>query len=144
MPMTFAPSGTSLSTALFAATCTPLPIFRCPANPDWPATTTLVAKLRRSGDPDLRDEQAVPADSHVVRDHHEIVDLRPFADDGLAECGAIDRRAGADLDVVLDAHDSDLRNLVMASAFASRSHSRPLPMTTPLWMMQRLPMMVRS
>src|ERR1044071_8579919 len=40
MPMTFVPSGTSSSTALFAATCTRLPIFKCPENPDCPATAT--------------------------------------------------------------------------------------------------------
>src|ERR1019366_1447909 len=56
------------------------------------------------------------ADSHVVRDHHEVVDLRSVADDRLAEGGAVDRGAGADLDVVADAHDADLRDLVMAPA----------------------------
>src|SRR5262249_8443026 len=40
LPITFVSDGTSLRTALLAATCTRSPILRCPAKPDWPATTT--------------------------------------------------------------------------------------------------------
>src|SRR5205085_119667 len=76
----------------------------------------VIAELRRSRDADLRHEEAVLPDAHVVADLHEVVDLRSFADDGFAEGGAIDGGAGADLDVVLDPHDSDLRNLVMTAA----------------------------
>ena len=50
------------------------------------------------------------------RDLHQVVDLRPVADRRLAERGAVDRASGADLDVVADAHDADLRDLVMPSA----------------------------
>src|SRR5262249_1565365 len=53
---------------------------------------------------------------HVVADLHEVVDLGPAADDGLAEGGPVDRGVGADLDVVLDADDPDLRDLAVAAA----------------------------
>ena len=52
-----------------------------------------------------------PADPHVVRDLHEIVDLRPRADDRVVDAAAVDRRVRADLDVVLDEAAADMRNL---------------------------------
>src|SRR5207253_1870602 len=55
------------------------------------------------------------ADADVVSDLHEVVDLRSLADHRLAERGAVDGRAGADLDVVFNAHDSDLRDLLVTS-----------------------------
>ncbi len=53
------------------------------------------------------------ADDDVVGDLDEIVDLGPLADDRVAIGAAIDRRSGADLDVVLDDHAADLRRLEM-------------------------------
>src|SRR2546423_6614363 len=50
---------------------------------------------------------------HVVADLDQIIDLCPFSDHGFAEGGAIDCRPGADLNIVLDPDDADLRDLVM-------------------------------
>ncbi len=72
-----------------------------------------VADHGRAGNARLRDENAVAADDDIVADLHEIIDLRPLADDRVAIGAAIDRRAGADLDVVLDDHAADLRHLEM-------------------------------
>ena len=68
-----------------------------------------------AGNAALRDEHAMPADDDVVADLHEVVDLGALADDGVAVGAAIDRRAGADLDVVLDDDAADLRHLEVAA-----------------------------
>ena len=47
----------------------------------------------------------------AVRDLHQVVDLRAGADAGLADRRAIDRRVGADLDVVFDHDVGVLRDL---------------------------------
>ena len=65
---------------------------------------------RRAGDADLGDDHAMAADDHVVGDLHQIVDLGALADHRVAAGAAIDRRVGADLDVVLDDDAADLRN----------------------------------
>src|SRR6266446_3692240 len=76
----------------------------------------IVAEHGRAGDPDLRDEETVPADPDVMADLHEVVDLRSFADHGLTERGTVDRGSRPHLDVVLNANDTDLRDLVMQAA----------------------------
>src|SRR5206468_1076603 len=70
----------------------------------------------RSGEPDLSHDDRVLADLDVVTDLDEVVDLGPAADDRPAEHGAIDRRVGADVHVVLDHDGTDLRDLAMAAA----------------------------
>src|SRR5919201_2096195 len=71
---------------------------------------------RAAGDADLRDQDRVLADLHVVTELHEIVDLGPAADDRIAECRAVDRAVRTDLDVVLDDDAARLRNLAMPRA----------------------------
>ena len=73
----------------------------------------VIAKLGGAGDPDLRNEQAMFTDLHVVPDLDEIIDLCPLAYYGFTESGTIDRSSRADLDVVFDPNNSDLRDLVM-------------------------------
>ena len=53
------------------------------------------------------------ADDDVVADLHEVVDLGALADDRVARRAAIDRRVGADLDVVLNDDAAHLRHLQM-------------------------------
>ena len=48
-----------------------------------------------------------------MRDLHEVVDLRAGADPRLADRRPIDRRVGADLDVVFDDDVGVLRDLQM-------------------------------
>src|SRR5579872_677638 len=57
----------------------------------------------------------MPADHHVVGDLHQIVDFRPLADDRVAIGAAVDRRAGADLDIVLNDDAADLRHFRVAA-----------------------------
>src|SRR5258705_8473901 len=68
---------------------------------------------RTARDADLRGKQRVPADLHAVGDLNEVVDLTPGADARLADRGTIDRRVRPDLDIVLDRHTADLRDLVV-------------------------------
>src|SRR5206468_2417101 len=86
-----------------------------PADADLPREYTPVFDANRSRDPDLRHDQAQPTDAAIVRDVHEVVDLRPRADHRVVDAPAIDRRVRADLDVVLDDAATDVRNLVVSS-----------------------------
>src|ERR1700738_5535023 len=57
----------------------------------------------------------MPADCHIVADLDLIVDFCAFADHGVAQTAAIDGRAGADFDIVLDQDPSGLRDFQMAT-----------------------------
>ena len=70
-----------------------------------------IADHGRARNAALRHQHAMAADDDVVGDLHQIVDLGPFADDRIAVGAAVDRRTGADLDVVLDDDAADLRHL---------------------------------
>ena len=73
----------------------------------------IISDLGAARNADLRADDAVFPDDHVVGDHDEIVDLRPLADHGAPEAGAVDRRVGTDLHVVLDHDDAALRDFVV-------------------------------
>src|SRR5947207_1906611 len=60
-------------------------------------------------------------DLHVVPDLDQVIDLGPLAYHGFAERGAVDRRSGADLDVVLDPDNADLRDLVVLTLVRSKA-----------------------
>ncbi len=60
------------------------------------------------------DDHAMTADHHVVGDLHEVIDLGALADHRVARGAAVDRRVGADLDIVLDDDPADLRHLQVA------------------------------
>src|SRR5580700_1471142 len=60
----------------------------------------------------------MPADPAIVSDLTKIIDLARFTDHGVADAAAIDRRAGADLDVVLDDDPAGLRNLLLGGIFS--------------------------
>ena len=112
---------------------------------DLPGQRHVVFDRRAAGDADLRREQHVAADRDAVRDLHEVVDLGAGADPRLANGRPIDRRVGADLDVVFDDDAADLRNLVVRAVGApSRSRSRRCRSTAPSCRMTRLPMRTRS
>src|SRR5881628_1917671 len=84
--------------------------------PDLARRDDAAAEVARARDPDLSHDDRVLADLDVVTDLDEVVDLGPAADDRPAEHGAIDRRVGADVHVVLDHDGTDLRDLAMAAA----------------------------
>ena len=74
--------------------------------------------------PRLRAQDAVRADRDVVRDLHEVVDLRALADVRAAETRAVHGRVRADFHVVVDLHDAGLRDFDVATVFGVQSRSR--------------------
>src|SRR5204863_391906 len=73
----------------------------------------VIADLRTARDADLCDHQAIVPDDDVVRDLHQVVDLRAFADHRRPERAAVDAHVGTDLDVVANDDIADLRHLAM-------------------------------
>src|SRR5262245_56981092 len=53
----------------------------------------------------------MPANADIVAYLHQVVDLGPLADYRVTDCAAVNRRAGAYLDIVLNNHAADLGNL---------------------------------
>ncbi len=47
---------------------------------------------------------------HIMTYLHKIVELTAFPDDGLAESSAVDAGIGSDFDIIVDFHDTGLRN----------------------------------
>src|SRR4029453_761311 len=66
-------------------------------------------------DADLRREQHAAAHGDAVRDMYEVVYLRPCANPRLPDRWSIDRRVGADFDVVFDDDVGVLGDLEMRS-----------------------------
>ena len=58
----------------------------------------------------------MPAQGDVVRDVHEVVELRPLPDHRRPEGRAVDRDVGADLDLVLDHHRARVTKVDMLLA----------------------------
>ena len=58
---------------------------------DLPAHHHKISQLRAAGNAGLPGDQAVAPDADVVRDLHQIVDLGPLPDDGVAGRAAVDR-----------------------------------------------------
>src|SRR5262249_54502707 len=85
--------------------------FQMVGNSHLAAKNDVVAASDASGQAALGDDNAVAADRDVVSDLDEIVDLRPLADYGVAATPSVDRRAGADLNAVLNDHAPNLRHL---------------------------------
>ena len=59
----------------------------------------------------------------IVTEMHKVVDLRAATDRSFTECRVIDRRAGADFDIVADDDATDLANPRMFTVFGSESET---------------------
>ena len=94
-------------------------------------------------DPNLRDDNGMFPNDHVVRDLDQVIDFHAFLNPGASKARPIDRRIRADLDIVIDLHDTDLRNFLMSTGLISKPKPSE-PMTTPLWMITRFAIRVRS
>ena len=90
--------------------------FQVSGNSHLPREHNIIPQLRAAGNAGLRDQQAALADFDVVRDLHEVINLRALADDGGAECAAVDRHARADFHVVADDDVANLRHLAVDAA----------------------------
>ena len=101
----------------WAPTRAPSPIVDVPDDADLPGEHHVIADPRRAGDADLRAEDASSRPiSTLCAIMTRLSILRAAADPGHAGRGAVDRGVGADLDVVLDHHAADLRDLAVAAA----------------------------
>src|SRR5262249_57795692 len=101
------------------------PAVRGGGTPRCPRQHHAASNPARARDARLGDDDGVRSDHGIMANLYEVVDLRPLADDGLAERGSIDRDVGPDLDVVLDHDPTDLRDL---SVRAPVEHvSEPVP-----------------
>ena len=109
------PAGTSFMTPACAAICAPAPILIWPAEPAWPPSATKSPITRRAGDAALPDHHAMAADRRRCGRSARGCRSWSLADDRVAVGAAVDRRFGADLDVVLDDHAADLRHFEMAA-----------------------------
>ena len=67
-----------------------------------------------TGYSDLRDQDAMAANRHVVPDLHQVIDLGTLADHGVADGAAVDHGPCADLDIVLNDDAAELRHFLMA------------------------------
>src|SRR5271166_6257761 len=67
-----------------------------------------IADLSRAGNANLGGDGAMAANADVVCDLHEVIEARAGADNRVAQRAAVDRRVGADLDVVADHHAAQL------------------------------------
>src|SRR5919198_1034179 len=80
-----------------------------------PRQRYLLAEATAAGDADLGQEQVILAHFHIMRDVDQVIDLRPAADDRLAQGSAIDTDIGPDLHVVLHTNPTRLRDLLMVA-----------------------------
>jgi hypothetical protein len=78
----------------------------------------IIAHAAAARDSNLRGDDAASPDSYVVGDLNQIVDLCACTDDRLPECRAVDRGVCPNLDVMLDDHPAEVRNLNMALSVA--------------------------
>ena len=78
---------------------------------DLSAYHDLCADPNAAGDPGLRRDHRVLSDDDVVGHLHQIVDLHAVLNPGPSKTGAVDRGIGADFDVVINLHNSNLRDL---------------------------------
>ena len=90
--------------------------FQMSGNANLSSEHNMISQLRAARDAGLSDDDAVLADFHVVRDLHQVVYLRPLADDRRAERAAVNRHPRADFHVVADDDVADLRHLAVDAA----------------------------
>ena len=96
--------GTLVATAGAAPTIASVPMVTWSTMPTPPPIRTRSPVVTLPEMPTLPTDHAIPPDGHVVTDVHVVVDLGPVADPRGLEGRAVDRGAGADLDIVADHH----------------------------------------
>ena len=90
-------------------------------NPGLSGEHGTIADFAAAGNTHERSHDYMLTDIIVVRDMHQIIDLRSTADTRLAQGGAVDAGIGTDFDIVPDNHDSQLRDFVMVVAQPSEA-----------------------
>ena len=67
-----------------------------------------ILQNRRTRNAGLGNDDATSAKNNIVSDLHEIIETRTCADHRVLNRSSIDRRIGADLDVVFEDHPAEL------------------------------------
>ena len=78
---------------------------------DLPGQSDVFAEPSAAGDSRLGCDHGMLTDDHIVGDLYQVVDLGSSLNDGFAQRRSIDRGIGADLHVIFDDDDADLRDL---------------------------------
>ncbi len=112
-PETTEPFSTKPGMPVWAVAITPSLDREVPGDAHLPGQGDPVADASAARDADLSGDHRVLADRDRVAHLHQVVELRAPADAGLAERGPVHGGQRADLDVVLDDDDADLRELVV-------------------------------
>jgi len=110
---------------------------------NMPCNHHVMACCRTSRKPALRDNHTVRPNYAVVGNHHQIIDFRTFPNMRPRKTPTVNRRVRPDLRIVVDLHNTQLRNLHMLSFLhlvpksirpdhRSRMQHNPIPDPTPL------------
>ena len=91
--------------------------FNVPNQADLSGQRHVIAEPGASGDADLGNQDGMFSDDHVVGDHDQVVNLRPFLNPGAAKAGAVNGGVRADFDIIVDLHNADLGNFDVAPVF---------------------------
>ena len=84
-----------------------------PDNADLSPDHAMVAQLRRTGNTRLRYNQAMWTDLGTVANSNRVTDFAAFTDNRIVQCAAFNDAVGANLDIILQNDNPDLRDLVM-------------------------------
>src|SRR5437588_5751059 len=82
-----------------------------PAQANLPARHYRIAQLGAARYADQASQNRPAAEHDIVPDLHQIIDHRAGSDHGVVSRAAIDRRIGADIDVIADDDPPELRHL---------------------------------
>ena len=93
--------------------------------PGLPSHHDKIAEPGAARDADLAGQDAAAAEHDIVPDLHQIIDHRARADDRVMPRAAVDRRIGADIDIVADHDPPELRDLDRAARDRAQSQIRP-------------------
>ena len=93
----------------------PLPIVKMAGEPGLPSHHDKIAEPGAARDADLTGQNAAATENDIVPDLHQIINHRARADHGIVSGAAVDRRVGADIDIVADDDPPELRDLDRAA-----------------------------
>ncbi len=89
--------------------------------PAWPPIVQRLPTTVLPAIPAQACHGGVLADTHIVRNLDQVIQLNTIADDGIAERAAINRRIGADFNLVADKHAPYLRDLLPSFSISGKT-----------------------
>lgn len=88
-----------------------IPDLQMPRHPDLTGKRHPLSQPGATRNPSLGHQKGVLTYYRIVRDLHKIVYLAPFLNPSSPESGAVHRRVRTNFNIIVDLHDSDLRDL---------------------------------